>query len=50
LLAAAGSGALVMRGYYLMGMVTTENLSEYILLRQIGLGKESAQNFGRGSL
>lgn len=41
LLANAGSAALVMHDDELMGMLTTENLTEYILLRQMGLGKDS---------
>lgn len=43
LLASAGSAALVMRDDELLGMLTTENLTEYILLRQMGLGKEHAE-------
>ena len=40
LLARAGSAALVMQDDSLLGMLTTENLTEYILLRQMGLGKD----------
>lgn len=43
LLASAGSAALVMRDDELLGMLTTENLTEYILLRQVGLGKGQAE-------
>lgn len=43
LLASAGSAALVMREDELLGMLTAENLTEYILLRQMGLGKETSR-------
>lgn len=37
LVAQAGSAALVMRDEELLGLLTTENLTEFIVLRQIGL-------------
>ena len=39
--AAAGSAALVMRDEELLGMLTMENLTEFILLRQMGIRPES---------
>lgn len=39
--AAAGSAALVMKEDELLGMLTMENLTEFILLRQMGLRLES---------
>jgi Zn-dependent protease len=42
MVAAAGSAALVMHEDSLLGLLTAENLTEYILLRQMGLGKEPA--------
>ncbi|HWQ55349.1 MAG TPA: M50 family metallopeptidase [Bryobacteraceae bacterium] len=41
-LAAAGGCALVMDGERLVGMLTSENLSEFILLRQFGLQQARA--------
>jgi Zn-dependent protease len=41
-LAAAGGAALVMDGERLVGMLTAENLSEFILLRQAGLVQTGA--------
>ena len=38
-LARAGSCALVMEGEELRGMLTTENLSEFLVLKQMGFGK-----------
>lgn len=38
--AAAGSAALIMKGDELLGMLTMENLTEFILLRQMGLRPE----------
>lgn len=42
-LAAAGGCALVMHGDRLVGMLTSENLSEFILLRQAGLARAKEQ-------
>jgi Zn-dependent protease/predicted transcriptional regulator len=41
LLARSGNAALVMDGDELLGMLTSENLMEFILLRQMGMGKEA---------
>ena len=42
IVAGAGNAALVMIEDRLLGLLTTENLTEYIVLRQMGLGRESA--------
>lgn len=39
-ISSAGAPALVMQGETLLGMLTSENLSEFILLRQVGLAQE----------
>ena len=43
LLAEAGSCALVMDGEKLVGLLTTENISEFLLLRKLGLPPRSAR-------
>lgn len=45
-LAAAGGCALVMQGELLAGLLTSENLSEFILLRQVSLQQARAQMRG----
>jgi hypothetical protein len=43
LVTSAGSAALVMLDDELLGLLTTENLTEFIVLRQIGLSPESTR-------
>jgi len=43
-LAASGTAVLVMRGEELLGMLTSENLNEFILLRQIGFAKPKVES------
>jgi len=45
-LTSAASGALVMEGESLVGLLTTENLSELLLLRRIGLDRSTAPAAG----
>jgi hypothetical protein len=42
-MAEAGPCALVMDGAELRGLLTTENLSEFLLLRRIGIEPAAAQ-------
>jgi hypothetical protein len=43
LLSPSGTCALVMEGGRLLGLLTTENLSEFILLRQVGLRRTKVE-------
>jgi Zn-dependent protease/CBS domain-containing protein len=47
LVAQSGSAALIMRDDDLLGLLTTENLTEYIVLRQIGLRPNSTASGAR---
>lgn len=47
-LAQAGSCALVMDGDQLVGLLTTENLSEFLLLRRFGMQAEAMPRTGQG--